>query len=155
MSWFTVKYDEDGKPVIVPVELTPHPMFDALNAWAFGGKLERVPVSVTDEPRDYSDPTTIWSGIYSRMQGIILREDAGIETLLHEMVHVALDQCGPWENEHHGPGFVAECQRIGALIYPWFVEEYAELFGDDYSVWPSLVEFSIDDEEIEHLMVST
>jgi hypothetical protein len=142
---FTVTVGPDGKAVFTPTELPPHPIFDAFNAWAFGGELERVPVSVRDIAVAY----------YNRSDGIVLKDGDPEQTctLLHEMVHVALHQQGheDWVSgvlEPHGANFRAECDRISALLGGWHTFEYADLFEDDYRFWPAPGEFCELEEDI-------
>jgi hypothetical protein len=55
-----------------------------------------------------------------------LSVDLERRTLLHEMVHFAVFLAGAREEIAHGPRFVAELRRIGALGEVWALEQTAE-----------------------------
>lgn len=95
-------------------------VFDTYNAVLFGGRLQLPDIMVRRmadcarwyEPELDHSPPKYTQGLLV-MSSTALHRMTWRSTLLHEMCHMAVPE---HENDHHGPLFTAECNRVGSLI---------------------------------------
>ncbi len=104
-------------------------VFEMYNAVLFGGRLQLPNIMVRRmgdcarwyEPEPERDVGRLEPDYYAQNPGLGLLVMSSTahhkmtwrSTLLHEMVHMAVPVD---ENDHHGPVFTAECNRVAAII---------------------------------------